>query len=488
MNKNECEIFTQVCIIGGGTAGMAAAYALKDTGYRVVLVEKESTLGGTAVNAWVETWIAGINPPYLKEILCKDFKMSEKDLSKIILPKMFSKVYKEGDSSSIYLSRQKLGGIYLRDMTAAANIQLMCGYRFLDACMKDSRIKSVRIQNTNDSGDIKEITADYFIDATGNGDLAAYNGSLDIDYYLGEDPYDRFDETLAPKSQLKQQERISCLNEPSLFFCVAGSGSNDAINRCTSGIPEKYRISATSDFRYDGYNKGCWVNPMTGMNISGWAVVDAGEEYVYGKAKEQVGNYWTFIQEEVERRLKEGKDLYGYNKNVLSQYPTGECASMLGIRETRRIACKYMLRQKDLAITESAAFLGRDIAMGSHDIDFHVYGHLSQNAIGKFNNEELRPSGIPYDCMIPLRFRNLLVACRSYGASHIALAARRVNKDMAQLGWAAGKAFAWCLDRGFNACDTSDVDVVELQSTAYTGFKDEVEYMENHLLKEEYKR
>lgn len=60
-----------ICIVGAGTAGMAAAYALMGSNYKVIIVEKSSNPGGTAVNAWVETWIPGINPPFLKEILKK---------------------------------------------------------------------------------------------------------------------------------------------------------------------------------------------------------------------------------------------------------------------------------------------------------------------------------------------------------------------------------------------------------------------------------
>lgn len=467
---------------------MAAAYALKDTGYQVILVEKLPIPGGTAVNAWVETWIAGVNPPYLKEILRKDFRMGEEEISETVLLQRFSRICKEGENCSLYLPRQKMGGIYLRDMDAASNIQLLCGYLFLDACMQGRRIISVRIQNTTDSHDIREIVADYFIDASGNGDLAAYKGCLDVDYYLGEDPYDRFKESLAPKIQFGQKERIVKVNEPSLFFCVAESGNNGIVDEFTSVIPTKYKISPTSGFLYDGYNCGYWINSMTGMNLSGWAVVDAGEELSYGMAKEQIKSYWVFVQEEVKRRIKEGKALYGYNERVFSQYPTGECAPMLGIREKRRIVCEYMLRQQDLSVSASAASLGRNIALGRHELDFHTYGHLSAEKIGKFNKEQLRPSDIPYDCMIPQRFDNVLIACRSYGVSHIALSARRVNKDMAQLGWAAGKALAWCLDKRGATCDTRDVNVAELQSADYTGFRDEMEYVENFLLKEEFKK
>lgn len=45
----------QICIIGAGTAGIAAAYALRHTDYEVVLVEKRSYLKISSVQNFSET-------------------------------------------------------------------------------------------------------------------------------------------------------------------------------------------------------------------------------------------------------------------------------------------------------------------------------------------------------------------------------------------------------------------------------------------------
>ena len=47
---------TEVCVIGGGSAGTGAALAAARAGAKVVLIECESILGGTSTNAWVHTW------------------------------------------------------------------------------------------------------------------------------------------------------------------------------------------------------------------------------------------------------------------------------------------------------------------------------------------------------------------------------------------------------------------------------------------------
>ena len=56
-------IKTQVCVIGGGSGGIGAALAAARAGAKVVLLERESVLGGTSTMAWVHTWepVSGAN-------------------------------------------------------------------------------------------------------------------------------------------------------------------------------------------------------------------------------------------------------------------------------------------------------------------------------------------------------------------------------------------------------------------------------------------
>lgn len=471
-----------VCIVGGGTAGMAAAYALKDYNCKVILIEKQLTLGGTATNAWVETWIEGVVPSYLENIL-KIMKFSPEDIQKSFLPTKYACEGKGG--KALNLSHEKLSSIYLQHMKESENIELLLGYTFQNACIGEKRIDKVCVVNVADPSDKIEIESRFFIDCSGDGILACYNGELDVDFYLGEDPYERFEESLAPQKYVCPSDRHKMLNEPSLFFQV------DKIKDVTvdtkvvpSVVDEKYRINPSVDYLYNGYVGGHWVNPLTGMNISGWPVIELGEERVYQMAVASIAGYWNFICKEIPKRIETKKPLYGYSASTPSLQPNGLYAPMLGIREGRRVCCEYMLREIDLTRTISSTSLGRNIACGSHEIDFHVYGSLNFERIANFNQNKIRPSGIPYECLIPKRFDNTLIACRAYGASHIALAARRVNKDMAQLGWAAGNAIKMCLDDSLS--NTRDVNVSTLQGDEYTGFKSAVQKLEN-TLDEKYK-
>jgi hypothetical protein len=135
-------------------------------------------------------------------------------------------------------------------------------------------------------------------------------------------------------------------------------------------------------------------------------------------------------------------------------------APMLGVRETYRTFCERMLTESDLYIQISSANmaegdnLDKKIAVGNHSVDIHYVtkdGPNSgvQNIDTRKINEALRPYGVPYGCIIPKGLSNVLVASRGAGLSHIAAASFRLNKDIMQLGWAAGKAVALYTDDKF---------------------------------------
>jgi hypothetical protein len=459
MNKMNCDI----CILGAGTAGMAAAYALKDKGWKVALVENNYLLGGTAVNAWVETWIEGINPPYLVEIFNVLNKKGKAwgDLNKSWLPVKFAK---DGKSSPLRFEPEALAEKYLADIKTDSNITVLTRYLLTDVIKNnDSRVVSgIKVTNIDKKDDVCQINAKYFIDSSGDGILCEKAGCK---VYLGEDAYEDFQEDL-----MKGKRPQEIINEPSLLFMV----------KKVQAVPVPVK-SEENQFCYDGYRDWfhSWINPMTGLGISGMDVVRSGTDKMYEKSQSLVGDFWDFIKQEYKRRKEAGLPLYGYTDDDLNYTPTGECAPMLGVRESYRVACEYMLKQSDLCIKIQSGNLKNFIACGSDEIDLHEKGSLNAKDIGEFNQNCLKPSGIPYNCLIPRTLDNVLVACRAYGASHIALAARRVNKDMAQLGWAAGHALRICCEK--NLDNTRKVDIAVLQGPDYTGFSNSVKELEKRM-------
>ncbi len=464
-----------VCIMGAGTAGMAAAYALRGTTMsngkqiKVLLVEKRQALGGTASQAWVETWIEGVNPPYLLKLF-EQMKIDEGKISNSWLPEKYSST----KGSNLFLDGVELSKLYADDMKSS-NVEILLGYSFLSADSDKGKINSIVITNGKESVCIE---SDFFIDCSADGVLCTYNGVENVDYFVGEDPAARFNEDLLTDNTKADSKN---LNEPSLFFKVETRSSIQGKNVKKA---EYEKIDPKVEFKYDGYRDRNWVNPMKGFNLSGNALIvrenghatgAIDSEKAWRELSEQIAPFWSFVHNEIIRRTQSKEPLYGYTQKDLEYFYQGQHAPMLGIRETYRIHCDYMLRQSDLLERISSRNLKRHIACGSHTLDFHVYGNIDDGKVREFN-KKIQPSGIPYDCLIPKRFDNVLVACRAYGASHIALSARRINKDMAQLGWAAGNAIRICFEEDLG--NTRNVCVSKLQSKEYTNFAESVKHLE----------
>ena len=73
---------------------------------------------------------------------------------------------------------------------------------------------------------------------------------------------------------------------------------------------------------------------------------------------------------------------------------------------------------------------------------------------GRGASELPAPYGIPFRCLLPRGWKNLLVACRAAGFSHIGASSARLSRTMIQLGQAAGTAAALSAEANVDVADT----------------------------------
>ena len=71
-----------------------------------------------------------------------------------------------------------------------------------------------------------------------------------------------------------------------------------------------------------------------------------------------------------------------------------------------------------------------------------------------------QPYGIPYSCLLPAEYDNLIAASRGASFSHIAASSCRLSRTMMALGEAAGQASALALRAG---AAYAGVDVDEIR-------------------------
>jgi hypothetical protein len=77
------------------------------------------------------------------------------------------------------------------------------------------------------------------------------------------------------------------------------------------------------------------------------------------------------------------------------------------------------------------------------------------------NHDLEGPFGIPYRCLLPRGVKNLLVASRAAGFSHIAASSCRLQRTLITLGQAAGNAAALAVK---HHVDPRGIDIAELQA------------------------
>ena len=165
--------------------------------------------------------------------------------------------------------------------------------------------------------------------------------------------------------------------------------------------------------------------------MSGAEYYEIGEAAAYVECERRVRAFWCHIQ---------------VNYPEFRRYRINWIAERVGVRETFRVMCEYMLNENDLLQGISGQSHPDIIALSDHMMDSH-------GAAGRKSGELSEPYGIPYRCLIPKGARNLLIAGRVAGFSSIAASSCRLSRTMMQLGQAAGTAAYLAMDKSFPGVD-----------------------------------
>jgi hypothetical protein len=204
-----------------------------------------------------------------------------------------------------------------------------------------------------------------------------------------------------------------------------------------NGVTLIYRVTPGKEPRVEGAPVPCWwrksfpsahVNhyPNGDLNINMLPTME-GEEFVrlgydaaLAECQKRVRAHWRYLQNHAEE---------------FRRFRLVWIAPALGVRETRRIVGEYVLNENDLLAGLSGQKHPDITCLADHMMDTHG-GH------SKHRGELTEPYGVPYRCLIPKGFRNLLVACRASSFSSLAASSCRLSRTMMQMGQAAGTAAA----------------------------------------------
>lgn len=400
-----------VVVVGGGFAGVAAAIAAAREGSSVLLVDKSNALGGTAVNCLVIPFM-----PYTTRI-----DGEEVALSQGIFKTIKEKLDERGATRNNLFLEEELKFL-LNDMVREAGVELLYHAYLFAAKKNGEKIESLSFATR--SG-VTEVEADYFIDATGDAQIAYLSDCpfvlgresdnlcqpMTLCFRVGNVDVEAFYET---KEELKQKYReakargeITNPREDILLF--------------RSPIPNVMHFNTTRVIKLD---------PTSAEDVTKAEII----------ARDQVKEIYEFMKQ---------------NGSGLENSFLMMTASEIGVRESRKIVGDYVLTEDDCrAFTK----FEDSVAACNYDIDIH-------NPEGSGTSHYFFPVGeyytIPYRSLIPTGVSNMLVAGRCISSDHGAQASYRIMPTVCTIGEAAGVAAALAAKNG---CPVREINVNELQS------------------------
>ena len=388
----------QVCIVGGGPAGCAAAIAAARQGVSVYLAEAHTCLGGLGT--------AGGVPIFMT------FSDGENFLADGLGREILERMNIEDTASPMVnsINPEILKRLY-EDMLLEAGVEFTFMTEFIGAETEENRVTSAVF---NAKSGIFAVAADVFIDCSGDGDLSARVGA---EFMYGDD-----DGNVMPCT-----------------LCSAWAGIDWEKFRASGANPREILFKAFEDgiFRNNDPHH-------TGINQTAKHLGGGNMGHLFGLR--------PLDEESLTEGLIEGRkqsvEFERYYKEYIPGYENVELtatANLPGIRASRRIVGDYVL---DIEDYKARAVFDDEIGRYSYPIDIHPAStaQTDQDEFKRFIHDlhykKGESYGIPYRILTVKGFDNLLNAGRSVSSDHYLQGSIRVMPGCYITGQAAGIAAA----------------------------------------------
>jgi hypothetical protein len=417
-----------VVVVGGGSAGIAAAVASARNGARTTLVEKYGFLGGTAT--------AGLVGPFMTSYSADGSEQVIGGIFQEVVDRMVAMggaidpaETQAGEKWAAYITtghahvtpfQPEALKMAAMELVVQAGVRLMLHTAFVDAARQGSGAGLSGIVMLTKAGH-EVLPATVVVDCSADGDVAVKAGAP---FTVGRDDGKMMPATMFfrignvddAKVEAFAREHQKLHPGERLFECIVREArqrnafpiSREWINIYREPEPGVWRANVSRLHDIDGTNP----EDLTRAEVEGRRQVLAIVEFMRAHCP----------------GLERAKLL--------------EMAAQVGIRETRHILGEYVLTGED--VLQGARFPDA-IARCAYPIDIHD----PQGSRGKLLG--LAQSGyyeIPYRCLVPRTVEGLLVAGRCFSATHEGAASARVIPPVFAMGQAAGTAAALCAREG----------------------------------------
>ena len=394
---------TDVLVVGGGPAGICAAVAASRQGARVILAERFGAVGGNLTLGNVSPILGRVSAGTMYDEIISLLSEKHKDEEKI----------ETRNGKEIHIDAEEAKGILIKFLNDN-NVKVMLQSALADVITEGNEIKGVIL--TTHMG-LKAVMAKRFIDATGDGLLAYLSG---CEYEMGRDDGLTQPVTLEfTINNVDESRAIMCFGGSDPVTLPDGKKYSDFCKECEAmGIlPKNVSIVRLHKTFYKGERN---VNATQMNEINGLKYDDLYKAEV--TLREQINKVMDFLK----------KYVPGYENCMLKT-----SASVLGVRETRRIKGEYVVCDSDVengnhysdAVVHDAWFL----------IDIH---NPKGGGQAEGHSKQAKPYDIKYGALLPLGVSNLVLSGRCISGTHRAHASYRVMAICMATGEAAGIASA----------------------------------------------
>ncbi|MFW5923071.1 MAG: FAD-dependent oxidoreductase [Planctomycetota bacterium] len=390
-----------VCVIGGGMAGVCAALASAREGAETVLMQDRPVLGGNS-SSECRVHICGADRhghiPNMRETgILEELRLQN-------LHRNPNQKWSLWD------------GVLYDTCRRQENLSLLLNCSCLDASTKDRKIRSITgWQLTTEK--YQTVTADIFIDCSGDAVLAPLTGA---DWRMGREGRDEYDESIAPEEPDRATMGMSVLfwaeetESPQPFTAPSWAKT---FKNCED-LP--YGAEGHQNFR-----AGYWWIELGGQPDED-PIADT--EEIRDRLLSIAYGVWDHIKNHCD------VDADNWTLRRMPMLPAK--------RESRRYRGDHVLTQNDV---EAGGPFEDTVAYGGWSMDdHHPTGFWSARLGHKATIFHHAPSpyGIPYRSLYSRNIDNLMFAGRCASCTHAAMSSTRVMGTGSVMGQAAGTAAA----------------------------------------------
>lgn len=492
--RNVTEV--DICIYGGTSGGVIAAYTAKKQGKSVLLIEPGKHLGGMSSGGLGQT---DIGNKYAITGIARDF---------------YRRIGRHYGKLEQWTFEPHVAENLFKDYVKRGELEVLYEHRIVSARKEGNLIKEILLENTYQprTSSNRIIQAKMFIDCTYEGDLMAMSG---VSYMVGREANKQYNESINGVQLMKGHQfpdGIDPYVEPGnpnsgLLWGISprplvpnGTGDNklQAYNYrvCLTNNPAN-RIPITEPDKYDPkryellvrlMEKKPWKSLQDGFI---WSQMPNGKTDINnrnGFSTDMIGENWDYPEGDYVRRdqiwkahtdytkglfyfvgndprvpihIREEMQQWGYPKDEYINL--GNWTHQLYVREARRMVGELVMTQhhcESREVVEDGVGMAA-YTMDSHNCDRQIVDGMVKNE-GNVEVGGFGPYPISYRAIIPKQDEaaNLLVpVCLS--ASHIAYGSIRMEPVFMVLGQSAAVAASMAIDANQSI---QAIDVKKLQS------------------------